>query len=84
MDRQCASGLMAVAIASNQMISGDVTVEVVGGYEDISAVKTRYMDRMGREIGPADTAGVERAYMSMLQAAEFVSGVLKISREAQG
>jgi hypothetical protein len=74
---------MAVAIASNQMISGDVTVEVVGGHKDISAVKTRYMDWMGREIDPADTAGAERAYMSMLQAAEFALGVFKISREAQ-
>src|SRR5690554_5896115 len=37
-DRQCASGLMAIAIAAKQIIADGMTVTVKGGVESISLV----------------------------------------------
>ena len=83
MDRQCASGLMAVATAAKQVMVDGMEVVVAGGHENISAVQTPYMDWVAREKDPTVIARAEHAYMPMLQTAEFVAKKYGISREAQ-
>jgi acetyl-CoA C-acetyltransferase len=83
MDRQCASGLMAVATAAKQVIVDGMDVVVAGGHENISAVQTPYMEWVAREQDTAVIARAEHAYMPMLQTAEYVSRKYNISRESQ-
>lgn len=83
MDRQCASGLMAVATAAKQIIVDGMRVVVAGGQENISAVQKDYFNWAASEADPAVKAKVPHAYMPMLQTAEFVAHKYGISREAQ-
>lgn len=83
MDRQCSSGLMAIATAAKQVIVDGMDVVLAGGQENISAVQTPYMDWVAREKDPAVIAQVQSAYMPMLQTAEFVAKKYGISRDAQ-
>lgn len=82
-DRQCASGLMAMATAAKQIIVDEMDVVVAGGQENISLVQDRFVEWIS---SAADTGLIERvphAYMPMLQTAELVAGRYGISREAQ-
>jgi len=83
MDRQCASGLMAVATAAKQVIVDGMDVVVAGGQENISALQTPYMDWVAREQDDNVLARAPHAYMPMLQTAEHVSRKYAISRESQ-
>lgn len=83
MDRQCSSGLMAIATAAKQVIVDGMDVVLAGGQENISAVQTPYMDWVAREQDPAVIARAVHAYMPMLQTAEFVAKKYGISREVQ-
>jgi acetyl-CoA C-acetyltransferase len=83
MDRQCSSGLMAVATAAKQVIVDGMGVVVAGGHDNISAVQTPYMDWVAREQDPAVIARAAHAYMPMLQTAETVASRYGISRESQ-
>lgn len=83
MDRQCASGLMAISTGAKQVIVDGMNVVVAGGHENISAVQTPYMDWVARERDDNVIARAPHAYMPMLQTAEFVSTKYGISREAQ-
>jgi acetyl-CoA acetyltransferase family protein len=83
MDRQCASGLMAVATAAKQVITDGMDVVLAGGHENISAVQTPYMEWVAREKDARVIAHAPHAYMPMLQTAEFVAKKYAISREAQ-
>ena len=83
MDRQCASGLMAVATAAKQIMVDGMDVVVAGGHENISAVQNPYMKWVAQEADPNVTAKAQHAYMPMLQTAELVSRKYGISREAQ-
>jgi len=83
LDRQCASGLMAIATAAKQVTVDGMDVVVAGGHENISAVQTPYMNWVAREQDPALTAQSPHAYLPMLQTAEFVARKYGISREAQ-
>jgi acetyl-CoA C-acetyltransferase/acetyl-CoA acyltransferase len=83
MDRQCASGLMAVATAAKQVIVDGMDVVVAGVKENISALQTPYMDWVAREKVDNVVARAPHAYMPMLQTAEFVARKYAISREAQ-
>lgn len=82
-DRQCASGLMAIATAAKQVIVDGQDVVAAGGQENISAVQEAYFRWAGAEADPAVTARVPHAYMPMLQTAELVATRYGISREAQ-
>ncbi|NTJ11821.1 acetyl-CoA C-acyltransferase [Rhizobium lusitanum] len=82
-DRQCASGLMAISIAARQIIQEDMGVVVAAGQDNISAVQREYFAAVARDKDPAVTAIVPHAYMPMLETAEFVARKYKISREAQ-
>lgn len=83
MDRQCSSGLMAIATAAKQVIVDGMDVVVAGGHDNISAVQTPYMDWVAREQDPAVIARAVHAYMPMLQTAEFVAKKYGISRDVQ-
>ena len=83
MDRQCASGLMAVATAAKQIVCDGMDIVAAGGQENISAVQNRYMDWTAAEADPVVITKVPAAYMPMLKTAEVVAKRYNISREAQ-
>ncbi|WP_431825227.1 acetyl-CoA C-acyltransferase [Burkholderia sp. F1] len=83
LDRQCASGLMAIATAAKQIMCDGMQVVVAGGQENISAVQTRYFEWMRADQDPNVLAAQPAAYMPMLETAEFVSRKYGISREVQ-
>ncbi|MCK0104193.1 acetyl-CoA C-acyltransferase [Pseudohalocynthiibacter sp. F2068] len=82
-DRQCSSGLTAIATAAKQIIVDGQNVAVAGGQENISAVQNAYLKWAGDEKDPDVIAQSEHAYMPMLMTAENVARVYGISREAQ-
>jgi acetyl-CoA acetyltransferase family protein len=82
-DRQCASGLMAIAIAARQIVEDGFGPIVAGGQDNISAVQNRYFPWVMEERDEAVTARAAQAYMPMLQTAEHVAKVYGISRDAQ-
>ena len=83
MDRQCASGLMAIATAAKQIIVDGMDIVAAGGQENISAVQDRYFAWVGEAADPNVIARVPHAYMPMLKTAEFVAAKYGVSREAQ-
>ncbi|MBS3996871.1 MAG: acetyl-CoA C-acyltransferase [Hydrogenophaga sp.] len=83
LDRQCASGLMAIATAAKQVMVDGMDVVVAGGQDNISLVQNPYMKWVAAEADPAVVARAAHAYMPMLQTAEFVAKQYGISREAQ-
>ena len=83
MDRQCSSGLMAIATGAQQIIVDGQQVVVAGGQDNISAVQGPYFKWVTETVDPNVVAHAKHAYMPMLQTAEFVAKKYKISREAQ-
>ena len=83
LDRQCSSGLMAIATAAKQIIVDGMNVVVAGGQENISGLQTPYLDWVRREQDPTVLAAAPDAYLPMLQTAEHVASRYRISREAQ-
>ena len=82
MDRQCASGLMAIATAAKEIIFDGMNITVGGGVESISLVQNEKMNRF-RTQDPKLVETVPQLYMSMLETAEVVAERYGISREAQ-
>jgi acetyl-CoA C-acetyltransferase len=78
-DRQCASGLMAIATAAKQVIVDRMPVVVAGGVESISMVQTAEM-RLGGD--PELIAMHKNVYMPMIGTAEVVAKRYGISRTA--
>ena len=78
LDRQCASGLMAIATAAKQVIIDRMDVCVAGGIESISLVQTGEM-RVGAD--PELLAMHNSVYMPMIETAEIVGQRYGISRE---
>jgi acetyl-CoA C-acetyltransferase/acetyl-CoA acyltransferase len=82
-DRQCASGLMAIATGAKQIIVDGMDVVVAGGQENISAIQTRYYDWVYAEKDADVLRFAPHAYMPMLETAEFVSKKYGVTREQQ-
>jgi acetyl-CoA acetyltransferase family protein len=82
-DRQCASGLMAIATAAKQIIVDGMNVVVAGGQENVSAVQQQYFEWAKTEEDNNVIKNAEFAYMPMLLTAENVANKFNISREAQ-
>lgn len=79
-DRQCASGLMAIATASKQVVHDRMDVVAAGGQESISLVQTKDLRvEFDRELIAMHNA----TYMPMLQTAEVVARRYEVPREAQ-
>ncbi len=81
-DRQCSSGLMAVATAAKQIVVDRMSVVVAGGVESISLVQNDGW-RQDRLIDPNVIAHSPNAYMPMISTAEVVARRYGISREVQ-
>jgi len=79
-DRQCASGLMAIATAAKQVIVDRMPVVVAGGVESISMVQTAEM-RLGGD--PELVAMHKDVYMPMIGTAEVVARRYNIGRDRQ-
>jgi acetyl-CoA acetyltransferase family protein len=81
-DRQCASGLQAIALAARSVIYDGVEIAVAGGGESISLVQNEHMNTF-HAVDPALKAIKGDVYMAMLDTAEVVSKRYGISREKQ-
>lgn len=81
-DRQCSSGMMAIATAAKQIIVDGMDSVIGGGLESISLVQNKSMNTH-RMIDKKLIKKQKNIYMPMLQTAEIVSDRYKISREAQ-
>lgn len=81
-DRQCASGLQAIALAARSVIFDGVEIAVGGGGESISLVQNEHMN-MFHAVDPALKAMKGDVYMPMLDTAEVVAKRYNISRETQ-
>lgn len=82
-DRQCASGLMAIAIAAKQIMVDGMAAAVAGGQENISAVQNRFLDWALSEVDEQVVARVPHAHMPMIETADLVAARYGLSREAQ-
>lgn len=82
LDRQCASGMMAIATAAKQVVHDGMDIAIGGGVESISLVQNEKMrvdhmaDKWTMQHKPA-------LYMSMLETAEVVADRYGVSREDQ-
>jgi acetyl-CoA C-acetyltransferase len=81
-DRQCASGLMAVATAAKQIIVDRQEIAVGGGVESISLLQNEHVNRY-RARDPWLEENLPEIYMTMLETAEIVAARYGVSREAQ-
>ncbi|MDO5629582.1 MAG: acetyl-CoA C-acyltransferase [Mobilicoccus sp.] len=81
-DRQCASGLMAIATAARQVMFDGQPIAVGGGVDSISLVQNEHMNTH-RIADPWLLEHVPAVYMSMLETAEVVAKRYGVSREAQ-
>ena len=79
-DRQCSSGMMAIATASKQIITDNMDTVVAGGVESISLVQTA---DIRLDIDPNVTENAKHAYMPMIETADNVAEKYNVSREDQ-
>jgi len=82
MDRQCASGMMAIATAAKQVIADGMNVVVGGGLESISLVQNEHRNAYRAE-DPNLVAKHPHIYMAMLNTAEIVAERYGVSRDRQ-
>ena len=81
-DRQCSSGMMAIATAAKEIIDDGMQIAVGGGVESVSFVQG---DKMVRTRGddPELMRRIPALYMTMIETAEIVAERYGVSREAQ-
>ena len=82
LDRQCSSGMMAIATASKSIMAGEHEVMVAGGIESISLVQNEHANTY-RMIDEKLVSKHKHIYMLMLDTAEVVANRYGVSREAQ-
>ena len=82
LDRQCASGMMAIATAAKEITEDGMTITVGGGVESVSLVRNENF-RMDRARDPWLEENIPALYMTMIETAENVAKRYGISREAQ-
>jgi len=81
MDRQCSSGLMAVATAAKQIVHDGMSCVIGGGLESISLVQNEHMN-LHRMVDEELMAIEPNMFVPMLQTAEIVAKRYNISRDA--
>ncbi len=81
-DRQCASGLMAIATAAKQIVHDGMTIAIGGGVESISLVQNDKRNEY-RAQDPWLTLHRPDLYMTMIETAEIVAERYQVTREAQ-
>jgi acetyl-CoA C-acetyltransferase len=80
-DRQCSSGMMAIALAAKTVISDGVDVMVGGGLESVSLVQNEHMN-LFRGKDPRLLEMHPHVLMPMIDTAEVVANRYNISRQA--
>lgn len=78
-DRQCASGLNAIAIAAHQVVNDGVNIALAGGVDSISLVQNEKWNGSRYKIASVS----DTYYMSMLETAEVVAARYGVPRDAQ-
>jgi acetyl-CoA C-acetyltransferase len=81
-DRQCSSGLMAIAIGAKQVIADGMDVVVGGGVESISLAQNEHTNRYRAHDPWFAQRGIPM-YIPMLHTAEIVAERYGVSRERQ-
>jgi len=81
-DRQCSSGLMAIATSAKYIINDGAPIAIGAGIESISLVQNEHVNRF-RAGDPWLKEHIPQLYMSMLETAEIVADRYGVSREAQ-
>jgi len=81
-DRQCASGMMAISIAAKEILVDGLTIAVGGGVESISLVQNEHRNTY-RAVDPWLMEHLPDTYLPMLHTAENVAQRYGISRERQ-
>ena len=79
-DRQCSSGLMAIATGAKQIITDNMDIVVAGGIESISLVQTA---DFRLDSDPLVLDMQQHAYMPMIETADHVAVKYNVSREKQ-
>ncbi|GAA4394834.1 MULTISPECIES: acetyl-CoA C-acyltransferase [Brevibacterium] len=82
LDRQCSSGLMAIATAAKQIVHDGMDIAVGGGVESISLVQNDKQNTF-RAKDPWLVENLPEIYLPMLNTAEIVAERYGVSREAQ-
>ncbi|HEX5354859.1 MAG TPA: acetyl-CoA C-acyltransferase, partial [Aquabacterium sp.] len=80
-NRFCASGLQAIAMAASRIIVDGAPAMIAGGVESISGIKTREDGDSGMD--PWIVERKPALYMAMIETADIVARRYQISREAQ-
>jgi acetyl-CoA C-acetyltransferase len=80
-NRFCSSGLQAIALASQRIMSGEGTIYAAGGLESISCIQNQANQRMLKESWVVEHK--PEVYWSMLATAETVAKRYHIERAAQ-
>jgi acetyl-CoA C-acetyltransferase len=80
-NRYCSSGLQAIALAAQRVMTGELDIVAAGGVESISCVQNEMNKHMLND--PWILAYKPDVYMPMLQTAEIVARRYHISRERQ-
>jgi acetyl-CoA C-acetyltransferase len=81
-DRQCSSGLMAIATGAKQITTDGSPIIVAGGCESISLIQNEHFNAH-RVADPLAMKHAPLIHMPMLDTAETVAKRYNISREAQ-
>ncbi len=81
-DRQCSSGLMAIATGAKQITEDRSPILVAGGCDSISLVQNEHLNYQ-RIVDPKAIANAPNIHMPMLDTAEVVANRYSISRESQ-
>jgi acetyl-CoA C-acetyltransferase len=81
-DRQCASGLMAIATAAKEIVHDGMTIAVGGGVESISLVQNDKRNEY-RAQDPWIVEHRRDLYMTMIETAEIVAERYQVTRDAQ-
>ena len=82
LDRQCSSGLAAIATAAKQIVMDGMDVVIAGGVENISLTQTKHKSTY-RTRSAAVEKNMPHMWMAMIETAEIVADRYGISREAQ-
>ena len=82
-DRQCASGMIAIANAAKQVMLDNVPVVVAAGLDSISLVQNDAFELVSKSTDESVTRQNTHAYIPMLQTAEIVARRYRINRETQ-
>ena len=81
-DRQCASGLMAIAIGAKQIACNEMDIVIGGGVESISLVQNEFSNKY-KSQDRFLISNKPDIYMSMIETAEVVSKRYKVGRDQQ-